>query len=270
MINYCSAGWKMTLWNPFLIFFSFLYQFAWGFFLYRFVQSVVVPVLHRYPGKGLPQDLNYIFAAESQFQLMKTDLAASYIWTLALVLGVRMIVTPMLNAGIYDSFQQTYLDRKRSFLKGVKRWSIPFFLLYVLQTAFMLAPLLWLIPWVQPSLAPLLQGNVDSRLSFAVIGYLAYTAIIKLAFMYIQLGLVTRTGWLASVRVLVTRFPAIMALSALILALYALAAAIGWTVSILDAGLFTVLLHQVYHLVKTMFKLWEIGTQHQYYVAKAE
>jgi hypothetical protein len=268
VLKYCSAGWKMTLWNPFLIFFLFLYQFLWGLFLYRFVQSAVVPVLHRYPGEGHPPELQMIFTVESQFRLLKTDLADPYIWTLAVVIGVRMLITPMLNAGIYHNIQQTHTDEKRSFLEGVRRWSLPFFLLYLLQTVLAFAPLLWLVPRVEPMLAGLMAGRVDSQLPLLMAGYLIYTAVVKLAVMYMQFGIVAKTGWFRSMRLLLTRFPMIAALSALILGIYALAAAAGVTLSILSAGFIAVVLHQVYHLIKAMFKLWVIGTQHQYFAAR--
>ena len=268
MLKYWSAGWKMTLWNPFLIGFFFLYQLAWGTFLYRFVRSIVVPLLHRYPGSEMPDELRFIFAAESQFQIMKTELVYPYLWTLAAVLIARMVLTPVLNAGIYDSIHQTHTDGKRSFVKGAKRWSLPFTALYLLQTLIMLAPLIWLVPYAQPGLAPLLSGEIEPRFAFVLILYLLYAAVIKLLFMYIQFGIVTRTGWLAALKFMIRRFPAIAALSASITGLYLFVAAAGITVSMIDAGLLAVLLHQVYHLVKVMFRLWEISTQHQYFMIK--
>jgi hypothetical protein len=268
MLKYWSAGWKMTLWNPFLIVFFFLYQLLWGFILYRFIQSIVVPILHRYPGEGMPQELNFIFSAESQFQLMKTDLASAYLWTLAAFLLTRMIVTPLLNAGIYDSIQQTHLDKRRSFLRGVRRWALPFVLLYLLQTALALAPLYWVIPYVEPMLLPVLSGQLDSRLLIALCVFYLYLACLKLAFMYLQFGVITGSGWLLSLKLLFSRFLKIAALSASILVMYGLVAAVGITVSMVYAGLVAVLLHQLYHLVKAMFRLWEIGAQHHYYLSK--
>lgn len=268
MLKYWSAGWKMTLWNPFLICFFFLYHLIWGIILYRFVQSIVVPLLHRYPGGKMPQELNFIFTAESQFQLMKTNLAMGYLWTLALFLIVRMVLTPLLNAGIYDSIHQTHMDGKRSFLGGIRRWGLSFFLLYLLQTALTLAPLYWIWPTVKPMLLPLLQGHIDTSLLLILSLYYVYIAGIKLAFMYLQLGIVTQSGWLASIRLLAGRFIAVSLLSLSIFLLYATLTAIGMTISMIYAGLAAVLLHQAWHLVKTLFRLWEIGAQHQYYINK--
>jgi hypothetical protein len=268
MLKYCAAGWKMTLWNPFLIFSLFLYQLLWGLFLYRFVQSVVVPLLHRYPGEGMTADLQAIFAAESRFRLMKTDLADPYLWTLAAVFVVRMALTPVLNAGIYHSIQQTHVDGKRSFLEGVRRWSFPFFWLYLGQTALSFAPLLWLIPRAGSLTEELfLEGRIDAQPALLAACYLAYTVFVKLAAMYAQFGLVAGTGRLRALKLLLMRFPKAAALSALILGAYALVAVLGAALSIAAAGLAAVVLYQTYHLIKAVFKLWEIGAQHQYFAA---
>jgi hypothetical protein len=137
-----------------------------------------------------------------------------------------------------------------------------------LQTALGLLPLYWILPYTETMWLPLLSGSVDTRLLIVLAAYYVYIAVIKLAFMYIQFGIVTQSGMLPSLRLLVRRFLSIAVLSISIILFYFIIAAVGMTISFVYAGIIAVILHQLYHLVKAMFRLWEIGAQHQYYMSK--
>lgn len=268
MFKYLAAGWKMTLWNPFLILFIFLYQWLWGSVLYRFIQSIVVPVLHRYPGAEQAKELQLLFWAESQFHLMKTNLASPYVWVLVSILLIRMVLTPLIQAGIFDSIHQTHIDGQRSFVKGIRRLAAPFFLLYMLQMTLMLAPLYWIWPKLREQWPYLLHGNIDSTWIMIAVGMLLYIAIIKLLFLYIQLGLTTSTNFLVPLQLMLKHLIPILVLSLSVAGVYFLLAMSGFVLSYVYAGLLTIVLHQIFQLINTLFRLWHISTQHQYFVTK--
>lgn len=264
MFKYWSAGWKMTLWNPFLIVLLFVYQWIWGIVLYQFVQSVALPLLYRYPGKEQAQELHVLFWAESQFSLMKTNVAAPYLLTLAAILLVRIILTPLLDAGILDSIHQTHVDGKRSFFKGVRRLGGRFFLLYLLQLAITLVPIYWIWPVAEREWPYLLHGNLNFYWIAMAAGMYIYAAVIKLIFLYARLGLTTENSLFKPLGTMFRHLIPIVGISISMAALYVVLASISISTSMIYAGMFAIMLHQLFHLVKVIFRLWHISTQHQY------
>ncbi|WP_052487604.1 hypothetical protein [Gordoniibacillus kamchatkensis] len=145
MMNWIREGLRSAFRQPFAIVTLFVYELLWGFFLYRYIQSIVTPLLHRYPGSSLPGGASHLFLAEGQFRLTKTDLLIPYMWTLAVLLIVRMTVTPLLNAAVYYSLHRTDLNAGYRFFRGIKQLGGHYLLYYVLLIAFTAAPLPWLI-----------------------------------------------------------------------------------------------------------------------------
>jgi len=269
MGKHMRAGWKMTLWNPFLITILFIYQFAWGFFLYRFVQQIVVPLMHRFPSGDLPAPVRALFLAESRFRLLKTDMADTYLLALGVMLLVRMALSPLIHAGLYACIHQTYTDRKRSFMQGVKQFGGPFALVYAVQTLLAAAPLVW---FVGRARAGLLEGEAVERVLLELVPYAAvyllYGALLKLVAMRLQFGIVAGVGARSAIAGALRGLAPAALLGTCILACAAAAAAAGWAVSLAFAGAAAVLLHQAYPLVKVLFRLWLIGAQHDHWMAR--
>jgi len=260
----------MTLWNPFLIVLLFLYQFAWGFLIYRMVQDLVIPVMHRYPGKGMPAQLNALFWAESQFRLLRTDLADPWLWTLLAILLARMALTPLLNAGIFHQIHQTHADGRRSFLAGIRRLGAAFALVYAGRMALSLLPLIWLVPRAGRLV---LDGGVRleqaaAQLAPLLAAYGLYLAALELAAMYIQFGLAGRTGPLQPLGVLARNLPGAVGIRLAVFAAGLAALAASASVTWFAAGLAAVIAHQAYPLVRVLLSLWEIGSQHHLWAAK--
>lgn len=270
MMKYLAQGWKMTLWNPFLIVLLFLYQFAWGFALYRMVQDVVVPVMHRYPGKDMPVQMNSLFWAESQFQLFKTDLAQPYVWTLLIVLLARMALTPLLNAGIWHQIHQTHVDGKRSFTAGIRRFGAAFAGVYVVRMALMLLPLIWLIPEVESALfsGGIRLEEAAAQLLPVLAAYGLYWAVLDLAAMYVQFGIAGRTGLIQPLGVMVRHALCAVGIRLAVFAALVLALAAGLSVTLFFAGLAAIVAHQAFPLVRVLLNLWEISSQHQLWATK--
>jgi hypothetical protein len=262
MMQYVQEGWKTTKKHTPLVLFLFIYQLVWGLFLYRFIKSIVVPLLHRFPGNELSGSAVQLFLAEGQFQVMKTDLVYSYAWILLLFLIARMMLTPLINAGIYYSIQ--YPEEQGRFIKGIRRKGKPFLILYWLQTAIILSPLVWLIPKAKQIAAH--HYDYESILialwPYAA-GFATFGSLVYLCFMYVQFGVTAGFTCLGSTMVAVRYIIKIVAVSLILFMAAVFVAMLTVTMSMVWAGLAALIIHQLYHLIRTVFKVWEICAQHR-------
>lgn len=263
MKAWIREGLRSAFRQPFAVICLFVYELLWGFYLYRFVQSVVTPLLHRYPGSSLPAGSSRLFFAEGQFRLTKTDLLEPYLWTLAGLLIVRMLVTPLLNAAVYYSLQRTDLNSGYRFFRGMKQLGGPYLLYYALLVVFSAAPLPWLIGKLSELYGKhyLTAKLATSFLPYAG-GYLVYVFLLQLLFMYVQFGkaagvrlMPTILCWLGNAHRIVT-IALFIGFVALLLGVLAVGASYLW------AGLTALLIHQLYPLVRMVLKVWSIAAQH--------
>lgn len=268
MYSYIKGGWRAAWKQPFLVLILFAYRLGWGIVLYRIVQSIVVPLLHRFPDIQAAGGQTELFLAESQFQLLKTDFIDSYLWLFLGLLLTRMAITPMLNAGIYYSLSQTHLNSGYRFFKGVRELGGIFLLYYLAQMAVTLAPLYFLLPkWKDI----LLGGEYTSTLLVLIpliSGYLFYGYILHLVFMYLQFGKAWSRPWRESLRIALRSIPSIVGISILFLLGSALIATIATSVLWIWASLWTLILYQAYRLIHTFVHLWVITSQQQLYSTK--
>lgn len=269
MLSLLHAGWKTTKEHPWMITVLFLYQFAWGFVLYLFIQSIVMPLLHRYPDDVLSSTGVQVFLAESQFMIFKTDITHTVIWMLITLLAARMLITPLLNAGIYYSIERAEQTQIRPFIEGIKLLSRSFYLIYTVQIVLLLLPLYWVIPYVQQLLQSFfsLEALIIEFIPL-VLGYLFYSAFIRLCTMYVQFGKAGNSPFINTLMLVGKNMLPILSLKFLLLLISLFLLGINLSISMLWAGFFAVILHQVYHLVKTIFKLWEICSHYQLWHSK--
>jgi len=185
MKYYLKHGWGLAQKQPVLILLLFVYQLVWGTVISHFIKTIVVPIMYRYPGGVLSKDAVQVFWAEGQFQLTKTDLIHSYAWTLLIMLAIRMVLTPFINAGIYYSLHHTDLHQAYRFVHGIRKHSKAFFGLYAVKTLLQLLPLVGVWYKLKDSLD---LSNVSSFLLPAVpwiLIYLVYSYLLHIVFMYI-------------------------------------------------------------------------------------
>lgn len=270
MYSYIKEGWRAAWKQPFLVLILFTYRLGWGIVLYRIVQSIVVPLLHRFPDIQAAGGQTELFLAEGQFQLLKTNFIDSYLWLFLGLLLTRMVITPMLNAGIYYSLSQTHLNSGYRFLKGIRELGGVFLLYYLAQMAITLAPLYFLLPkWG----SILLGGEYNSTLLVLIpliTGYLLYGYILHLVFMYLQFGKAWSRPWSESLRIALRSILSIIGISILFMLGSALIATIATSVLWIWASLWTLILYQAYRLVHTFVHLWLVTSQQQLYSTKTE
>lgn len=264
-----KEGWTLVRRQPFLLLALFLYQFVWGFVLYRFVQSVVEPLLHRYPGGALPTSSVHLFLAESEFRLFKTDLAYPTLWWLLGFLTLRMLLSPVLDAGIYYSLHHPELNGGYRFFRGIRQLGKPFAGYYGIRMVLTLLPLYWLAPALLELFrrSPRYEDAVLAMLPYLA-AFLAYGVLIHLLFVMMMLhrtvGGRWTQFWLPSLR-------CALPMTAISAAVWLIASAVGamfLSASFIWAGLLALLLNQLYPFVRIWFNLWAVASQYQLWLAK--
>jgi hypothetical protein len=266
MLRYLKDGFRTTASQYFLLIVLWMYQFAWGLLLLIFVKNIVVPLMHRYPSGHMPSSAVQLFLAEGEFQLMKTGVSHPYLWTLCAIIFVRMALTPMINAGIFYSIHNTHLNAGYRFFKGVKELSGTFSLYYLLQVLLTAAPIYWIYPIAQKALQT--QSSYET-LAVAllpwILGLFAYGYLIHLIILYLMLGKTTQAPALDTIGILIRRFPIILVIAGMLLLLSGALTALTLSASLLWAGLSALILHQMFHVLKMLFKLWAVSTQYHYF-----
>ncbi len=131
MKKHMTQGWKLAVKHFKLITMLFLYQLLWGFFLYRYIDSVVTPLLRRIPGAAPSEHASQVFVTEAQFLLFKTNLVMPYLWVLGAFFLARMIISPLFQAGLlYSINHRMQGESSGHFLEGIRKSWKPIMLLY--------------------------------------------------------------------------------------------------------------------------------------------
>lgn len=264
MTGYLKKGWSTTLRQPFVLVVVFLYHFLWGFILYQYISSVVVPLLHRYPGDALPKAAVHLFLAESQFRILKTDLTHPYLWLLLGLFLLRMAMTPLINAGIYFSLHHTQYNAGYRFFKGVRQLGGAFLLYYIARMLLTFAPLYWLVPIAKNIVVhTYAYDELALRLLPYLAGCLVYGYLVNLCFTYMQIAKTTDENPLKSLLFVVRHSVTIAFVTVILLLLSGLITALAVTASLIWAGLLSLILFQLYRFVSIFCKIWTVSSQYQ-------
>ncbi|WP_082927780.1 hypothetical protein [Paenibacillus oryzisoli] len=269
MATYIKSGFRAAMAQPFATIILFLYQMGWGVLLYKLVQGILIPLMHRFPGAEQPKQALQIFLAESQFQLIKTDLSHSYLWWLAALMCVRMVLTPLFNGGVYYSLTHSHQNAGYRFFRGMKELMLPFLLVYLIRMALTLIPLIWLIPK-----AAYLLGHSGSyeqiimKLLPWILGLLLYGFLLQLLFMYVQFAIAAKLGILSTLFSFFRYSLPIVGLAIILLLFTGLLAGVTVTATYLWAGLVALIIYQLYPLFHIFVQIWGISSQYQLLSAK--
>ncbi len=263
MKMHMKQGWRLAVKHMNIIILLFLYQLLWGFFLYRFVDSVVTPLLRRFPGDALPPSAVRLFFSEAQFQLMKTDLIHPYLWMFGGLFLARMLLTPLFNAGLFYSLHHATDESGTKFIEGIRSTWKPVMLLYWVKTLLALAPAWWLLPAGLQAL--LKSGTMGSLLQTVLPGaaaWLLWSVLLHLLVLSMQFGAASGSGVFNTLWHAVRHIAPFTGVSLLMWAIGIGIALCVTSVSLIWAGLFALILHQGYHLIRTMMKVWTICAQY--------
>lgn len=270
MFTYIKDGFRASLRQPFPVLVLFLYRFVWGVTLYKLAQSVILPLLHRYPETGGFETQRRLFLAEGQFVLFKTDISHSYLWLLAGLLLLRMALTPFLNAGLFYSLANTQLNAGYRFVHGIARLGRAYSAYYSVQVVLTLAPLWWVLPELKDALlsASSYQGLLQSTLPYAGI-MLIYGFLLNLLFLHMQFGHAHREPVMRSLGTAVRSLPLVLGIAVLLLLVTALAALLVLGGTLWWAGFWALVVYQGYRFLQTLFSIWGIASQYRLFTAKS-
>lgn len=270
MKPYVIAGFHAARRQPFAIGALFLFHFFWSMWLYRFVEDRVIAVMRRFPPPEFSGERVELFLNESALLLFKTDLAAPTLWALAAFAAVRLLVLPLLHAGVYESLHRQG-PRGTVFIAGIRKHGGVFALLALLRAALTVLPLYWVLPY---GWARLLDADSFTALAVSVlpllVGLTLYGGLIKLLFMYAQFGRTAETGMLGSLWLALRRLLPVSAIALTVYAAALLAGTLVFSAAVFWAGFAALLLHLAYPLLKMLLKVWDIAAQHQFWREKRE
>ncbi len=271
MFTYIKSGFRSTLNQPFSVLVLFLYRFGWGVALYKLAQSYILPILHRYPNVEGLESQSHLFLAEAQFVLMKTDVSHSVLWLLAGLLAARMLLTPLLNAGLLFSLSNPHYNAGYRFVRGIKELWKSYALLYAGQTLLTLLPLWWILPRMKTAfLSARTYPEMASTLLPLLALLLGYSFVVRLLFLYLQLGRAASRSVGRSLGIALQSLPMMLGVAVLLLlaaslcSLAVLGSTIAW------AGFWMLVLYQAYRFIQTLFSVWGIASQQEIYMSRAE
>lgn len=251
----------------------FIYRLFWGYFLYKFIRSAVVPVLLRYPdadagGSGIGRLLYYI---EGQSALRSDPAVQQWLWLLLALSLLRLLLSPFIRAGLlHELHQERAGERGLFFFPGMKRYGLPVLLFSLAEWLLTLLPLYWLLPAMYRHL---LSGILDYpellRLVPYVLGWLLYLFLIRKLVLYMQFGYTAGTGMFSSLLICLKVLLHSIGIS-VILGAGGLATQIVCGASaLLCPGLPALLLRQAAPLPSTLFIMWGIAAQYHLWSSKS-
>lgn len=256
-------GWNLTLRHRYVLIVLFLYRLLWGFFLFRFIDGIVTPILARYPDDHPNADAIPLFWAEAEFRLLKTDLINAAAWTAAALVLVRLLVTPTLQAGLFHSFRHARQETGTRVLEGIRRFWKTVVPLYWLEIALTALPGVWIAPRVREAFFGALSlADFLVRLLPYAIAWLVWWFALHLAIRSLQFGAVSRTGSLRSLSRTLRRAPRLAAVTLAMAGLGLGLSAVSAAVAHLWAGLAAVVIHQAFHLVRVTVQVWTAAAQY--------
>ncbi|OUM94783.1 MAG: hypothetical protein A9Z00_01030 [Thermobacillus sp. ZCTH02-B1] len=269
MKSHVINGWNRTVRHAGVIVLLFVYQFLWGFFLYRAIDGVLVPFLKRYPDPLAAWGAVELFLAEAQFRIMKTDLLMPYGLALLGLLAARVLLTPFINAGLFHSLQHATKESGTTFLAGIRAAWKRVALIYAAELALIFAPLAWLLPLARRAFfASDGWSELFRTLLPALAAWLLWFLLVRLVSVGMQFGAAAGDGVLPSLSVTFRSLPAAAASALAVWAIGAAAGLVSAAVSMVWAGLFALILHQVQPFFRTWFKVWTYAAQYEAWNSK--
>ncbi|MFD2117519.1 hypothetical protein ACFSTH_18385 [Paenibacillus yanchengensis] len=267
-----KSAWTLTRQHFPLILFLFLYRFIIGFILYRFIDNIVVPILHRYPSGAPIEHAQQIFLTEAQFQLTKTNMIMPYLCTLVAIIAVRMLITPFIHSGLFHSIQRQIQQVKGTrFREGIRTHWKKVSAIYWLGVITMIVPAIWLLPILAQKLTTALTvGQLLTEIGPWLVGWGIYALAIHLFSVALQVGIVAQRKVVTILQRTVSSFIPYLILSVLLWVIGIGVNSLFSTTTLLWAGFAALVIHQISQLVTTWMKVWTLTAQSHFLLHKLE
>lgn len=263
MKKWLKLGWGTSVQHRYVLVILFLYRLLWGFFLYRFIGSIISTVLARFPAAHPNPDAGQLFLIEAQFRLIKTNLANETLLVLGMMLLARMMLTPLLQAGIYYSFCHARPEEGTLVLTGMRKAWKPAVLLYWLEIVLLLLPALWLFPIASELFiaSPMIESWLQAMLPY-VVGWMFYGFVLRLLFPFMLFSAVSQQGVLPGMRAALRHIWPLLLLALIMAGAGLVASTAATATTLLWSGFFAVLLHQLFHFIRSWLSLWTTASQY--------
>ena len=266
MMQHLKEGMRLTNREPFALFTIFLFHFLWGVLFYRFIQSHVVEVMGRFPPSELGGERANLFVYESILLLQKSDIAAPFLWILLAYVATRLLLTPILHAGMFFSLHERSGPRGTVFIQGFRRYGGSFVWLFLFRLALTAIPFYWAIPVLRHSFA-VADSYADLALHLApwVIGIAIYGSLLKLLFTYILFGLMSDERLFRNLGIAFRHILPICGLALSVYGITLLLSLLVYSISLYWAGFLAILLYLAYPLLQTWLKIWGVAVQYRFW-----
>jgi hypothetical protein len=268
-----TRGWHSMKEQFYILILLFIYRLFWGYFMYKFIKSAVVPVLLRYPdadagGSSIGRLLYYI---EGQAALHTDPDVRQWLWLLLALTVLRLLLSPFIRAGLlHELHQERAGERGLFFFPGMKRYGLPVLLFSLVEWALALLPLYWLLPKMYHLL---LNGILDYPLLLTlvpyVLGWLVYLFLIRKLLLYMQFGYTAGTGMFTSLLICLKVLLHSIGISVIIGAGSLLTLILCSAAALFCPGLPALLLRQAAPLPSTLFRMWGIAAQYHLWSSKS-
>lgn len=265
-----AHGWKSLKNQFYVVIILFLYHLLFGYFLYRLVNSAVVPLLQRYPDPP-PNELSQIlFYVEGQMDLAHSHTVHNYLWILLGMLLLRMVFTPFIHSGIfYGLHQERKGEMGAFFFQGMKRYWKPVMLFYWIETLLVLIPAYWLVPRLYTiSMTGMMSPGILTEAIPWLVGWYIYGYIIHQIVLYMQFGSTGEVSIFSSIWICLRHVLAVIGISLLLGGLNLLLFCLFTGFSLFWTGILALILQQTYPLISCLFKMWNITSQYNLWATK--
>lgn len=267
-----TRGWYSMKEQFYILILLFIYRLLWGYFMYKFVKSAVVPLLLHYPdahagGSTTGRLLYYI---EGQMALSTDPAVQRWIWMLLALSVLRLLLSPFIRAGLlHELHQERKGERGLFFFPGMKLYGLPVLLFSIVEWVLAALPLYFLFPKIY---SLLLSGIFDYRLLMKLVPYvlawLVYLYMVRLMLLYMQFGYTGGTGMLSSLLVFCKVLISSIGVSAVFGAGGLVLLLLNGAASLFIPGLSALLIRQCSPLPSTLFKMWGIAAQYHLWRSK--
>ncbi len=180
-----------------------------------------------------------------------------------------MLLTPVINAGIYFSLHQPEMNGGYRFLLGVKELFKPFLSYYLAQMVLTLLPLYWLIPRAGDTVR---HAHTYQEAALSLLpglgAMLAYGLLLHLLFTMAMLNRTTERRWSEFWGTSFRSALPILGISIIIILTGGVISLLFLSASMVWAGITAFLLSQLYPFVKIWLNLWTVASQYQLWTAK--
>jgi hypothetical protein len=273
---YIRSGWSLIKSQLPSIIILFLYQLLWGLFLYRLVDSAVMKVLVRYPDPPPNTLSKTLFLLEGQYDLKSSPEIRIYLWLLLGMTIVRLLITPLFQAGILYGLTPKE-DRKGGLplFRGMKEFWKPVSLFLFIELILIFVPLIWMIPNLQGLLLSILHSGTLHpvsiiKISVYLLGWLIYCWFISQCLLFAQFGYLFKKGMWNSIflgiKNVLPGASISLILGVLVLILFIIFGSISW----IWTGMLALILQQSYPFIRSLFRVWQVTSQYQLWQMKSQ